>query len=403
MNDHSYYEELTALAAAGYLSEQECVELREHLAVCPECRLNTGEFRDLVRLGLPLTRSDFSGFVDKLKARPDAGARERFLARARHEGARFSPIVDKPASAPWLHLGYRAAVGAIMAAVVLFAVFYGSYVYRRGATETRAVQEANHFKSENADLATRLAQRDREVSAQQNQIRDLRSQLGNAIKTAEGYRRDSQQKGVRLDQSTSQTAQLVDELQNRDKQMAAATDEIARINQLRATDRVSLEAQRVRIKAISDQLRIADATLDMERQLSAAGQDIRELLVSRQLHVVDVRDTDANGKPSQAFARVFLTEKKSLMFFAFDLNEAKVINAKARFQVWGEQLGKKGSLRSLGVLSMDDKAQNRWALKLENPGLLNEINSVFVTVSSPGGGSGDQRLLYAYLGEPNHS
>lgn len=70
-------------------------------------------------------------------------------------------------------------------------------------------------------------------------------------------------------------------------------------------------------------------SLDMERQLSAAGRDIRELLVARQLHVVDVRDTDADGKPSPAFARVFLTEKKSLMFFAFDLNDAKVTNARA--------------------------------------------------------------------------
>jgi regulator of replication initiation timing len=403
MNDHAHYEELTALAAGGDLSEQEWGVLREHLAACAECRRDEAQLRSLVRSGLPLTQGDFTGFVDKMKVRPDAGARERFLQRARREGVRFSSVVDKPVSAPWLHRGFRSAIGAVIAAAILVAVFYGPNIFRRATSETQAVQEANRLKSENAALGARLAGRDQEVATQQNQIRDLRSQLGNAIKSAEGYRRDNEQKGVRLDQSTSHEAELLDELQNREAKLTAAADEVARINQLRATDQVSLVTQRARIREISDQLRIADATVDMERQLAVAGKDIRALLVARQLHVVDVRDTDAEGKPSQAFGRVFLTEGKSLMFFAFDLNDSKAIDLKARFQVWGEQLGKQGSLRSLGALSVDDKAQNRWALEVENPDLLNEINSVFVTVSYPGGGSSGPRLLYAYIGAPNHS
>lgn len=403
MNDHSYFEELTALAAGGHLSEQEFGELREHLAVCSECRQHAQGFRYLVRSGLPLVGGDSSGLVDEVKSKPDKNLRERFLERARSEGIRFSPNADKPAFAPWLHLGYRAAAGAVLTALVLLAVVYGPSVSRRVAALTREEQESSRLQVENEALAERLAQREQEIATQKKEFVDLRSQLGNALRAAEKYRMEGEQKGMRLEQSTSNTAQLLDELQNREKQLAASTEEIARINQLRATDQVSLEAQRVRIQEISDQLRIADATLDMERQLVVAGRDIRQLLVARQLHVVDVRDTDANGKPGRAFARVFLTEGKSLMFFAFDLNDPKAIDAKARFQVWGEQLGKKGSVRSLGVLSVDDKAQNRWALKVENADLLSEVNSVFVTVSSAGGGRSGQRLLYAYLGEPNHS
>jgi hypothetical protein len=259
------------------------------------------------------------------------------------------------------------------------------------------------LKAVNASLDTQLAARDQELANLQKQLRDLHGQLGNALKAAESYRRDNEQKGLSLGQSTNETTQLVEELQNREKQLQASNEEIARINQLRATDKVSLEAQRIRIREISDQLRIADATLEMERQLSAAGKDIRELLVARQLHVVDVRDMDENGKPGQAFGRVFLTEGKSLMFFAFDLNDPRAISAKARFQVWGEQRGKKGSARSLGVLSVDDETQNRWALKVENSGLLSDVNSVYVTVSSPGGKNSGRRMLYAFLGEPNHT
>src|SRR5690348_12565331 len=118
MNDHSYYEELTALAAGGFLSDQEIRELREHLAACAECRRSEREYRDLVRSGLPLVQSDRFDFMGKLKARPEAGARERFLERVRGEGIRFSLNVEKPDSRRWMHLGYRAALAGLVALVV---------------------------------------------------------------------------------------------------------------------------------------------------------------------------------------------------------------------------------------------------------------------------------------------
>jgi hypothetical protein len=289
-------------------------------------------------------------------------------------------------------------VSAFACVLLLLAVFYRSKLPNSLTSRSKAEQEITRLTGENAGLAAQLSGRDQELMSQQKQIRDLNARLGTALKTAENYHRNGLEKGVRLERSTSETAQLMNELENRDKQLAASTEEIARINQLRSTDKVAVDAQRVRIKEISDQLRIAGATLDMERQLSAAGQDIRQLLVSRKLHVVDVRDTDENGKPSPFFARVFLTEGKSLMFFAFDLNEAKVISAKGRFQVWGEQLGKKGSVRSLGALVVDDRTENRSVLKLENPSLLNEVNAIFVTVSPSANATSGPRMLYAYLG-----
>jgi hypothetical protein len=283
------------------------------------------------------------------------------------------------------------------------ALFYGASVYRRTASTPKVAQEADSVTRELAALTSRLAEREQELAAEKKQNQDLRSELGNAVKSAENFRHESEQRGVRLGQSTSQSAQLVDELQNREKQLAAATDEIARINQLHATDRDSLAAQQARIQKISDQLRVANATIDMERQLAAEGQNIRELLAARQLHVIDVRDGDVKGNLSPVFARVFVIEGKSLTFFAFDLNSGRVIDAMAHFQVWGEQLGTKGSLRSLGSLNRDDSPQNRWTLKVENPALLKQINSVFVTLASEGGDKSGQRLLNTYLGEPNHS
>jgi len=403
MNDHSYYEELTALSAAGELSESEYAELRQHLATCVECRETERTFRDLVCSGLPLVRTDFSFFLDKMKFRPQPGVRTRFLARARHEGVRFSSNVErqKPAWSP--RLAYATGAGFVLAAVIMVALLYKPSIFRR-QYEAETQQQVERLTRENASLSSRLALREQDVHRQQEQIQGLQNQIRSVTQSAAVYRQESEQKSIRIGQSTSQTAQLAQELQNREKQLAQASDELARINELHATDQASLVAQQFRINEISDQLRIANATLDMERQLVAAGRDIRELLVSRQLHVVDVRDTDANGKPKPAFARVFLTEGKSLMFYAFDMNEGRPTSTQARFQVWGEQLTRDHSVRRLGVLYADDKAQKRWALKVEDPKLLSEINSVFVTVAAPGAGDrpSGQRLLYAYLGDPNH-
>jgi len=89
---------------------------------------------------------------------------------------------------------------------------------------------------------------------------------------------------------------------------------------------------KLRLREVSNKLRTASATLDMERQLGA----------------IDIHDTDPTGNPSKAFGRVFLIEGKFLTFYAFDLNEDTVLSAKRSFQVWAVPETGKNSARSLG-------------------------------------------------------
>jgi len=171
-----------------------------------------------------------------------------------------------------------------------------------------------------------------------------------------------------------------------------------------AVDEASLVEQQARITELSNKLRVASATLDMERRLAASGRDVPALMAARQLHVIDVHGTDPNGNPSQAFGRVFLAEGKSLTFYAFDLNEDKAANEKRSFQVWAALGTGNNSAHSLGFLRLDAKSQGRWVLNVENPELVKEISSVFVTIEPTVGGQqpDGQKMLYAYLGEANH-
>jgi len=136
--------------------------------------------------------------------------------------------------------------------------------------------------------------------------------------------------------------------------------------------------------------------LDRAKRLLVADHDIRDLMGARNMHITDVYDVDSKGKIRQAFESACYTEGKSLIFYAFDLCKAKPPLSERSYQPWGYQEAAYKA-QSLGMLHMDDKNQNRWALKFNDEAVLSEI----VATVEPSGGGGQptgQKLLYAYLG-----
>jgi hypothetical protein len=390
MTDHSHFEELAALAAGGFLSSEELLELREHAKDCVECKKAQEEFGGLIRAGLPQTVSPVREFIEIAKTRPDNGLRGRFLQRARLEGIAFSPSVYGSIRHPGRRVGLIVPVATAAVTAGIAAIFFGTYWHPASLESGKAQQQVEQLKRENSALTASLSKLNDSFTASQREIQNLRTEL---VKTAGSAER-----------SSSKNAQLLDEARDQEKLLANAKDEAARVNQLHLNDEASLVEEEVRIAQLSDKLRVASATLDMERQLAAAGKDVRELLTSRQLHVIDVRDTDPDGNTNKAFGRVFLTEGKSLTFYAFDLNEDRVLDAKRGFQVWAVPEAGKNASRSLGLLRVDAKAQGRWVLRVDNPELVGKINSVFVTAEPAAGGKqpSGQKMLYAYLGQANH-
>jgi len=397
--EHEQYEALCALAAGGLLDGEESIHFQAHMKECSECRSEYKQLSSLVTRELPQAQGAFRQKLAAMRAKPLPYSRQRFLRRARAEGVVFSPEVETPArSGPWyLHPVTLAPV----AFLVVVAIGLTIYHFRETpdaarANDSAAEQQIAELKRENSQLVASQSQLNQSLAAEQREIENLRARLGGVTATAENLRRNGEQ-------SSGQNVQLLDEARNHEKLLGEARDEAARSSQLRINDEAAMVEQQTRITELTNKLRIASATLDQERQLAASGNDLREIMASRQLHVIDVRDTDPNGNPSAAFGRVFLTEGKSLTFYAFDLHQDRVSSAKRRFQVWAAP-GPGNSARSLGFLHLDTKAQGRWVLKVENPELVKAINSVFVTVEPAAGGKqpSGQKMLYAYLGEANH-
>jgi len=131
----------------------------------------------------------------------------------------------------------------------------------------------------------------------------------------------------------------------------------------------------------------------------------KELIAARNLHIVDVYDTESSGSRKKAFGRVFYVEGRSLVFYAYDLSNTKRASKNLEFRVWGEQAGVKSVSVSLGVMHNDDPGQRRWVLTCDDPKVLGRINAVYISPDSDsqrGSETRGEKMMYAFLGSPNH-
>jgi hypothetical protein len=139
--------------------------------------------------------------------------------------------------------------------------------------------------------------------------------------------------------------------------------------------------------------------------LLAHDRDIRELMGARDLYIAEVFDVARDGQTQKPYGRVFYTKGKSLIFYAYDLDQQAGLKSASTFQAWGSHGLDKQQATSLGVFYQDNVAKKRWVVKFDDPKKLEQIDAVFVTVE-PNGGShkpSGKQLLFAYLKvDPNH-
>jgi hypothetical protein len=207
-----------------------------------------------------------------------------------------------------------------------------------------------------------------------------------------------------LRQDNDLVSTLQQKIQDGEKLLAQANTSAEKAQNDRDQTIASLIEQQNHIQGLETDLRNARAAVEQERELNSAAHDVRELMGARKLHIVDVYDAENDAGSAKSFGRVIYTEGKSLIFYAFDLDQ-KRRGRKVSFQAWGENGGKREGPRNLGAFYIDDEVQKRWVLKVNDAAKLKAIDTVFVTVESqkeaekPSG----TRFLQAYLGSrANH-
>jgi TolA-binding protein len=416
MRKHEHFEELAALAAIGQLSVEEHGELLEHLRGCDGCKRSSDQFNFILD-ELPLPEPSASD--RDLQQLQGASYRQRFLERASAEGVRFTPEA-RGEKKRWVATSFfrnwrpyaLGVASAVAVMVVVSAVVLPKVLSRSAVSQVTA--------SSSGPAVTTPARADAPASSDSSArmsdpasvtITDLQQASVDAQKRLDFLRRelaraqaDYRQLLQDAERWKDQAGQLQSKNQENEQQLGQARSQVEKLSQDNDQLTAGLVAQQFRVTELSEEVENQKAAVERERQLTAAARDVRELMGARNLHIIDVADLDGQGKSKKSFGRVFYTEGKSLIFYAFDLSQ-KGSASKVSFQAWGQNQSASSNVKNLGVFHVDDQVQKRWVLRVDNPELLKSIESVFVTVEpSPGRDKpSGQKLLYAYLGtQANH-
>jgi len=421
---HERFRELNALANSGALTPLERSELNAHLDSCEECREAALEYRILAAEGIPAIAAAYTD-------RPAQGSWDeeaslnKLLARVRSD-QRFildrnvRPRVSAPPSV-LRRIIANSFVQAALAACLVAAV--GFHAYRLGIRVQGAASPAPVFPDERlqklaaekksadellAARAARLAQLQEQSSREEREVAKLRSALLETEERSNELLAANSQSGGKLQELSQQRDTLNTQLQDANQSYQNVRTELASLQ---------AERDRILIRTTSLEVKIAELTAinrDQERRLKDAEQylasdrDIRELMGARKLYIADVFDVDSGSRTKKPFGRVFYTQGKSLIFYAYDLDRQRgVVNANT-FQVWGQKetaQGEQALPLNLGILYMDNETNRRWVMRFDDPKQLAEIDAVFVTVEPRGGSQKptSKPFLYALLrNDANH-
>lgn len=399
LNTHEHFEELCAAAASGQASEEEMAELKSHMETCPTCQRVVSDFMAISAHGLaPLAAAKSHAVIP-------SGMTGRFLARARSEGIDVSgeDMLKAPARRR------RALFSGLVAAIAALILIAGFLVFRYrksfGPERDRAqmpVQKGtpspDASQAEQQRLQQQLASARAETTSMETEMRVLHRELESVIQARISLNSrlvEAKHKNERIESGKAQWEARVSRMEA----------DIQKSRSEKIANDTELALQEAELGALRKQISDESEALEQQEALVSQGADIRDLVVARNLHIIDVHDRDGEGKDQRAFGRIFYTEGKSLVFYAYDLSDPRKVEAKVSFHLWGERLGTDKPISNLGIFHSDDANDSRWVLAFDDPSVLAQIDSVFVTVepSETVRGPRGRRILFAFLGDrPNH-
>jgi Putative zinc-finger len=391
------------LAASGQASQDELADLRAHLESCPSCRSATYDFTQISAQALSQLAAKH------LRCQIPSGMTQRFVARARYEGIELTRE-NVPRAPATNHRWLLASIGAL-AAVVLMAGFLTNARRKSPVSAKQRPLPANQTivpfpPTASQDSRAEDARPQQQLAAARAEMRFMSATIQEQRAEIESGRKASDDLSSRLTEVEKGSAVAASDRSQRDARMVELEGDVQKARSEKNASDTTLALQEAELRELRKQVSDQAAALAGQRELAEKGNDVRDLVVARNLHIIDVHDRDGDGKSQRAFGRIFYTEGKSLTFYAYDLADPRKLDARVSFYVWGERLGAEKPIRSLGIFHSDNANDGRWVLTFDDPQVLAQINSVFVTVESSKKGirePGGRRVLFAFLGDkPNH-
>ena len=436
---HEEFRQLCALATSGCLTSGEQARLTEHLASCAECREAAREYEKVTRIGVPSLALDFPAESSDI---PFGWSEERayqgFLDRLENQSPRRETsgalqAIESPDSTV-IRIGTtrssRAPLNRLLpyAAAIAVALLTGLLGYRIGTRRiagpavgsqrpyeeiaTAARAQIAELSTERESLMTKTQESEKKFSLLQAEMASRLPDIRRLQAEEQGLR-DSLQESEAAKNSTAserdallrRLGELQANLEHSQSDLALKQKDLDALGEQRHGQTQREKELETRAAQLEELLKDRDNAVERQQDLLAYDRDIRDLMGARDLYVAEVFDVGHNGKTKKPFGRVFFTKGKSLIFYAYDLDQQPNLREASSFQAWGRRGPDATKSASLGIFYLDNSSHKRWVVKSDDPTLIQQIDAVFVTIEPKGGSQKPtgKQLLFAYLRvEPNH-
>ena len=428
---HERFKELCALAHADALSIGERFELEEHLRICKPCREVYEAYALVSEAGMAFLAAP-GELPPEARNWDDRASWEKLFSTIQNQRSPrvlpFQTALARQSPAGWRVTPVMGWIAGLVAACMIAVIALGAY--HAGARKNLAPQKLFSknlapVKTPTGDSASqpKAAQSDvQRLAAQAAQISSLEGSVANEQKELTRLRGASDLAQVRLAQLGKTADGTEEELRQRTEERDKLASQLGETEKQYQNLQVELtnlrnEHSQTLLRTASLESKLGDLTsanqdqsrrLNDDEQYLVSDRDIRELMGARKLYIADVFDVDSGSRTRKPFGRVFYTQNKSLIFYAFDLDHQPGVRNANAFQVWGQRDSESNGEShpmNLGILYMDSETNRRWVLRLDDPRQLAEIDAVFVTVEPHGGSQKPtgKPFLYALLRrEANH-
>jgi hypothetical protein len=289
------------------------------------------------------------------------------------------------------------------AATIVLATSMGWFGYRLGAGRTKNVplivaqtpapdvspmrDRDAAFLKERESLSARVEERDRTIARLSDKVVRQTSEVERLLQERQKLNDSLQKAQTERDQGDSEREALGRNLEESQAELAREKKDLEALETQRGDDALREAEVEARLAKFSDLLKD------------------RDLMGARELYIAEVLDVGRNGETKKPVGRVFFTKGRSLIFYAYDLDQQPGLRNASTFQAWGRRGPDPGQSTNLGIFYMDSAAHKRWVMKSNDSKSLQQIDAVFVTVEPKGGSQKPtgKQLLFAYLRvEPNH-
>lgn len=435
---HDEFLELCAVSTSGQLSEEQQKRLREHLAICPECREALREYESVVHDAIPAIGAEKSleqsSRIDPgpswSQAKAEKALFERLAQEEKHQSggaekkngvpADFRRVLPIASESTWRHVWMLYAAGILLFVTLCLSAYWmgvrhGTDVAK--STPSPAIQPpvaAENVASLEEQLSDAAHEREiarAQIAQRDKALADLRRQLGKQSVEITGMKeeQDRLETDLRSDQAgkqdlVQQRTELGQKLETAQAESQALQQQVTSLARQSTDETAQAKALGAKVDDLTRLLRDRDTSISQQEELLAHDRDIRELMGARNLYIAEVYDSDEKGATRKPYGRLFYTKEKSLIFYAYDLDQQDGKRGQT-FQAWGRRGPDWKQAVNLGIFYEDNASKKRWVLKSEDPITLAQIDAVFVTVEPHGGSEkpSGKPLLFAYLRvNPNH-